>query len=341
MKGLTSMIFRDASREREIDAIASRWVIRRQAGLDAAEERELAEWMAADPAHQKAFQRLAAMSAVLARAEKKGTKDFILTQLAVRTRKRQQRRTAYAVAASVLAFLLAVALPRVSQDEPAAVVAQGGESVRQLPDGSIVEVKPGTELNVQFEPAIRRVELVRGEAFFRVESNPSRPFVVRAGGVDVYAVGTAFNVRLDTAGTAGIEVFVTEGKVGLDNTASGESLLPRFHDVAVPVLVAGQKAFIDAALSVRVVQLGADGLHELTWSGRRLEFDRMELAKAVDQMNRSNRVQIVIEDEAVKTLQISGSFLIDDPETFARLAATSVGLEIERHDDGRIFLRKR
>lgn len=341
MKTLTSMIFRTASRENEVDAVASRWVIRYQAGLDVAEERELAEWLAVDSAHRESFQRLAAMNAVLVRAEMKGTKDFILTQLTVRKRKRRQRRTAYVAAASVLVFLLAVALPRMARDEPMASVAQGGGSIRRLPDGSMVEVKPGAELKVQFEPAIRRVELVRGEAFFRVESNPARPFVVRAGGVDVHAVGTAFNVRMDPAETAGVEVFVSEGKVGLDSTTSGESLLPRFHDVAVPVLVAGQKAFIDAALSVRVVQIGADGLHELTWSGRRLEFDRMELAKAVDQMNRSNRVQIVIEDEAAKTLQISGSFLIDDPETFARLTATSVGLEIERHDDGRIFLRKR
>ncbi|MBI4626652.1 MAG: FecR domain-containing protein [Verrucomicrobia bacterium] len=56
--------------------------------------------------------------------------------------------------------------------------------------------------------------LARGKAHFTVAKNPSRPFVVSAGGGDVQAVGTVFNIRLRSEA---IEVFVTEGKVQVDS----------------------------------------------------------------------------------------------------------------------------
>jgi len=319
-----------------IDAIASRWVVRRRAGLDGADERELEQWLMADSAHREAFQRLTAMSDVLVRAEAKGATNIILSQLTIRAKKRRKRR-AYGAAACALALLLAVALPWTSKDEAPTAVAQNFEPTRRLPDGSIVEIKQGAELKVQFGPAIRRVELVRGEAFFQVESDPSRPFVVRAGGVDVRAVGTAFNIQITTAS---IEVLVTAGKVGLADT-KGESLLPRFHNGEVPVLIAGQKATIGPALSVRIAQVGAEDLQQLTWRMLRLEFDGVELGKAVEQFNRYNRRQIVLDGEAVRTSQISGAFLTNDPETFARLVAASLGLEIERRGENSIVLRKK
>jgi transmembrane sensor len=52
-----------------------------------------------------------------------------------------------------------------------------------------------------------------GEAHFFVEKDPQRPFVVNAAGIDVRAVGTAFNVRIDPAA---VEVLVTEGRVRVD-----------------------------------------------------------------------------------------------------------------------------
>ena len=72
---------------------------------------------------------------------------------------------------------------------------------RTLEDGSVVEsLNRGAEIAVNFTPGERRVALLKGEANFEVAKNKERPFIVSAGGVDVRAVGTAFNVRLDFAG---------------------------------------------------------------------------------------------------------------------------------------------
>ena len=82
-----------------------------------------------------------------------------------------------------------------------------------LEDGSVVELNHGGKLEIDFSSETRRVRLVRGEANFTVAKNPERPFVVNAGGVDVRAVGTVFNVRL---AREAVEVVVSEGRVKLE-----------------------------------------------------------------------------------------------------------------------------
>lgn len=332
---------------RTIDAVAAQWVERRRARLDEAGERDLAAWLAASPAHDEAFSRMLAMSAVFQRARSQGAGATIRTQLEIRHRRQRARRKITATVACALLLALSVGswirYRAESAGTSSPAVAQAAQSIRRLSDGSIVELNRGAEIVVSYDAAFRRVQLVRGEALFRVEKDPSRPFLVRAAGVEVRAVGTAFNVRL---GTAAVEVLVTEGKVGIDDTARGGSLLPKDPTGSAPLLVAGQRMVAEgveaknALPTVQVAQVAPEEIKtQLSWRIPRFEFEGVELAAAVAQMNRENRLQLVIPDEATRKLRISGTFLTDDPQTFARLAAASLGLEVERHGDTELVLR--
>jgi len=73
--------------------------------------------------------------------------------------------------------------------------AVGSLSRQTLPDGSTVELGPRSTLRVQLTHDRRSVFIDDGEAFFKVAKDPSRPFIVQAGDLEVVAVGTAFNVR--------------------------------------------------------------------------------------------------------------------------------------------------
>ena len=64
----------------------------------------------------------------------------------------------------------------------------------------------------------RRVDLVAGRAFFRVAPDPSRPFIVNAGGKSVRAIGTAFEVSFEHGNMV---VTLAEGKVRVEETGSG------------------------------------------------------------------------------------------------------------------------
>ena len=86
-----------------------------------------------------------------------------------------------------------------------------GETKRvALPDTSVASLNTGSKLEVKLARDKRQIVLLKGEAWFEVAKDKTKPFVVEAGQVRVRAVGTAFGVRrLDN----GVEVLVTEGTV--------------------------------------------------------------------------------------------------------------------------------
>lgn len=84
----------------------------------------------------------------------------------------------------------------------------------ELNDGTKVFLNSSSELAFRddFNTRRRNVRL-KGEAYFEVVSNPMRPFVIDAGGVDVRVLGTSFNVK--TGDT--VEAVLEKGKVALEN----------------------------------------------------------------------------------------------------------------------------
>lgn len=82
-----------------------------------------------------------------------------------------------------------------------------------LADGSVVTMNENSKLSIDGDfGRIRRSMSMEGEVFFKVNHDPNRPFVVRAGGARVKVIGTAFNLR-NRQGE--IEMAVREGLVEL------------------------------------------------------------------------------------------------------------------------------
>jgi transmembrane sensor len=206
----------------EIEATASNWILRRDAGLTAAERVQFEQWQAQDQRHMDAVVRMTQTWSVLGRPLDAGQADWLLHRLATRAAKRRRRRVGV-VAAGTFALLVATMLifhpdQGAQSDAP---VEQGivvRPETRHLPDGSVVELRPGADLFVDYAGQFRRVWLKRGEAYFKVAKDPGRPFLVSAGGMEVRAVGTAFSVQL--AGER-IDVLVTGGRVAVKPVGGG------------------------------------------------------------------------------------------------------------------------
>ena len=75
------------------------------------------------------------------------------------------------------------------------VTSKGEKSYLQLPDGTKVWLNSCTTLEYaeNYGHSNRNIYL-DGEAYFEVAKNKDLPFVVKANGIDVKAIGTAFNV---------------------------------------------------------------------------------------------------------------------------------------------------
>ena len=323
---------------------ASLWLARRDRGLTPAEQDDYMQWIVADPRHAEAMmQHAAAFERMMHLYEwqpwhtTEGNPDLFAPRRRVRW---------WPWAASVvLAAAAAVGLSFIySWHAPAAPAVTSYLQVNErlaLPDGSRVELKDGSRIVVQYSDRERRVKLTGGEAQFSVWQDARRPFIVEAGGIEVRAVGTVFNVRLaDRA----VEVLVTEGRVKVNReppaaTSGGsvaEVMLAAGEQTAVPLAVDAVQAapVVVPATSEQISQ-------SLAWQTPRLQFWETPLAEAVAEFNRLNRFQIVIGDAELGGRLIGGTFRPDNVEGFVRLLETTLDVRSDRRGDHETVLRRR
>ena len=84
---------------------------------------------------------------------------------------------------------------KLATDSLEVIAPFGSKTVVQLSDGSEVQLNYGSKIKYPyfFSSDAREVTLT-GEGFFKVAHNPEKPFIVKAGSLNVKAVGTTFNV---------------------------------------------------------------------------------------------------------------------------------------------------
>ncbi|MEO7412778.1 MAG: FecR domain-containing protein [Opitutaceae bacterium] len=315
---------------------AAEWLVRRDRGLTAAEQDEFLQWLAADPRHGEwlALHRaVVADFTALARWRPEHSNEPNPDLLA--PRRPRVRWFAPAALAAAAVITVAFVLWHGGASSPVQPLAR-----RLLEDGSSVELNRGAVVRDAFTANERRVELVSGEAYFSVTKNSERAFVVRAGGVAVRAIGTAFSVRLDASI---VEVIVTEGQVGVtreedpvrSTTVAGEK---------TTLVDAGQKATIPlvAAVAPAVRPATPEQIsRHLGWQAQLLDFSSAPLAVAVAEFNRRNRVQFEIADAELAAMPVVASIHSENVEGFVQFLAAAPGVQIERRGDETIILRRK
>jgi transmembrane sensor len=345
---------------------AAAWLARRDRGLSPAEQDEYLQWLGADARHTEAVtQHAAALERMMQLYEWQPGNDtepnpdlFEPSRPASALGWARTHRFWFAGLAAAAAIAAGFVL---WSSPPAAVpVAAAPKSYLHvnervaLPDGSRVELKDGAQLVVQYSEGERRVKLTLGEAHFTVWKDQARPFIVYVAGVEVRAVGTAFNVRL---GEKSVEVLVTEGRVKVDDAGVGAVAPKRPAGESVEgngpsresrelFVSMGERAIVplaaaEAGPAVVTPVTHEDISQELDWQAPRLQFLETPLPEAVAEFNRLNRHQIVITDPALHELRIGGTYRPDNVEGFVRMLHATLGIEVETTADGRTLLGRR
>ena len=153
--------------------------------------------------------------------------------------------------------------------------AEGDRARISLPDGSLVVLNSGSTLTYpsSFKDDLRKVVL-EGEAFFSIEKDASRPFIVDANDVNVRVLGTRFNVDARSA-LEEIKVTVEEGTVAVlakdEEVASLENALAVLNAEEQLVFAKGKTLSEKKKLNTNVVQ------DELKWRNEELIFRNRSL----------------------------------------------------------------
>jgi transmembrane sensor len=213
-----------------------------------------------------------------------------------------------------------------------------------LDDGSTVELNAKSRLRVRFTDQARDVDLIAGQALFHVAKDSARAFVVRSGEARVRAVGTEFDVYRRRSGTT---VSVIEGQVAvfLSNASAGSPLFPETPgartargapssnaaDGATRLLVsAGEQAVVTAQSAARLKP--ADVAVATAWTQRQIVFQGTPLSDVVEEFNRYNRKQMVIDDEALRLIRVSGVFSSTEPASLLRFLREQMQLIVTERD---------
>ena len=209
---------------------------------------------------------------------------------------------------------------------------------RTLDDGSVVHLNRGTALRLDFRADERRVVLAEGEAHFAVKRDPARPFVVRASGVHVAALGTAFDVKI---APDEVHVLVTEGRVRVDPAES----LSRSVEPPGQIVREGELAVIDLRERRRTVRVRPVEVREierlLGWQPRTLDFVAAPLAEVAAAFNARNDTQLIIADPQLESLRLTLSFRANNVDGFVRVLEEVFAVEATRTGDTIVLRRQR
>jgi transmembrane sensor len=286
-------------------------------------EREFREWVQKDPANAAAFERSTSVWDAV---------EGISATVAFRARKDKPRRKPWLpIGAAVFASVVAMLLGWMVWIQDATVeTAIGEQRSLTLSDGSRVLLNTHSRMTPRYaEAGERLVELESGEALFEVAKDPARPFVVKADGKRITALGTTFSVRHEPGA---VTVTLIEGKVAVADVAA-----PRIDSA---VLKPGQRLRAETGAEPLIDMPPIERV--VAWRRGEVLFDETRLDEAIAEMNRYGIVRLSVEgDPAAAGYKVSGVFRIGDSEAFAHAVSSVHGLTIARSSDRITLAAKR
>jgi transmembrane sensor len=304
------------------------WIVRlRSDTVSAQDMQEFALWLAQDNSHKIAMDSMLDMWDDLG-----SVKQLPFSPQLTRPAANQRNWLAASVAVAACLVLAVFLWPQSEQHskEFELQTALGERNRFELIDHSTLTLNTNSKVTVNYNTALRHIELVRGEAYFEVSPDADRPFEVDTGSVKVTALGTAFNIYRndDVASITVIEGVVRVTELGVAGSRPGatEILHANQH------LRAGPKGLQPAST--------VDVEHFTAWQEGKLIAREMPLPELIAQMERHRNIRILISDADVASLTISGVFELDQPEAILRALELSLDLQVVELDANTLQLLK-
>lgn len=202
-------------------------------------------------------------------------------------------------------------------------MADGVVMTKTLPDGTVVTLNKGSEIafNSRFNGDTRSVTL-KGEAFFDVTPDKSKPFVITADNAEIKVVGTSFNVKSSSAKT---EVIVETGIVEVSKKKNMVTLKPK------------EKAIVLQSSAAPVVEAVDDVLYNY-YRTKELVCNNTPLWRLVAVLNDAYNTNITIGDKRLNDLAITTTFKNESLDGVLNTISATLNVKVEKNGNN-IVLR--
>ncbi|WPU95009.1 FecR domain-containing protein [Mucilaginibacter sabulilitoris] len=194
-----------------------------------------------------------------------------------------------------------------------------------LSDGSMITLNKYALLNYpeKFTGSQRMVTLLKGEAFFNVAHNKTKPFIITAGSTTIKVVGTSFNV-INKKGI--VEVIVETGVVQVSENGSMVLLKP------------GEKVWVQQASGKLVKETNPDKLYNY-YRSKEFLANNVPLSRFVEVLNQAYDSHIIIKRKELNNLLVNSTFRTDDTlDNILTIVSRTFKITIEK-EQNRIILK--
>lgn len=185
-----------------------------------------------------------------------------------------------------------------------------------LPDGSSVTLNRHTVLSYarDFNDQDRVVSL-DGEAFFEVQADPDKEFIINADRTRVQVLGTSFNVNAYDS-MHSVEVVVQTGKVAFQEADGPEKV----------ELAAGEKG-IYSKTNGRLTSVPNDDVNFLSWNTRRLVFVERDLRSVIEALEKTYHADINIRASIAASCVVTVTFENQTLESVLKVLENTLNLK--------------
>lgn len=206
------------------------------------------------------------------------------------------------VGLSIAACLMLVFLPHLTLQLSADYVSGTGEQqTHLLRDGSTLTLAPESAVDIRYSEGERQVRLLKGAAFFEVQRDSERPFIVLAGDTRTTVLGTAFNVDMTDGGAV---VSVAHGHVRVEDN----SVTP----VVSENLTAGDRLAVTWGREASLTHTAPEDVAR--WRNGELVARDLPVSEVIDSFRRYFDGVIVVR-EPFASRRVTGLYRLHDPVT--------------------------
>lgn len=312
------------------------WIAKHLSGeTTPAEETELQEWIAQNPANEKLYLDLKKVNqfgkqhyetrALLSQdidlhqewnqflKNTGNQKDIKVVTLEPST---NRINNLFKFAAAILLLLGIGVVINYFTEKSATIVYQTTAKTEEveLPDGSIITLNKNSTISYSesFGVADRFVNL-SGEAFFDVTKDKDKHFFIVTQKAQIEVLGTSFNVRAD-AKSEETEVVVSTGVVKLSTNETQEAI----------TLNPGDKGI---AMKGRVTGKVNENVNFLAWKTGKLVFEENQLDTVFETLSRIYQIDIITEPTIPPSCEVTVTFEKQSIESIFNVLKSTLDLE--------------
>lgn len=215
--------------------------------------------------------------------------------------------------------------------EMTTVTAQAETRTVVLPDRTEVILNRYSTLTYpkDFRRETRREVSLQGGAYFEVAKNPSHPFVVETGEVQVEVLGTHFNVEAYPRDRE-VRTTLLEGSVAVSLRDRSQRL----------VLAPNERAVYHKTSGRLMQEPLADAADDISWSRGQLNFRSQPLREIVRQLANAYQTDIRIADPTLAEYRLTATFDIREGLThILDLLQAAAGFTYQKTNNHTIILQ--